>query len=214
MAEWAYLNEQHVTIIVGGQPGAGKTSFAVRILCAVYDCAARPDAAARRILLGQEGLLDFLRMQERSKGRREKLVIFDDAGVWLSRWFLTKEKAAVLEALNYVRDYVAVAIFTFVSGNVAKFVRDYASVRVLVRLLSRQEKEALGLDPDDLWSVARVYRQYVAPDFSTRWRTLGEIVFRPRIPEPLYSRYYLRRRRSHSAQKRRELIELLAGRRG
>jgi hypothetical protein len=165
-----------VSAYVYGDFGAGKTSYA---LWTAYNVFGDWQQVLKHVFFRPEDAVDAMKRAIRS-GRRLKLVVMDDAGLWLGRltWW-EEDKIAFMNFFNLIRSVSSGIIFTTPSQELPKQILRKCAFRVSVRPASREEivrtfgeggyKEleervkAFGLDP--LFSVAVGYRLKTLPSF-------------------------------------------------
>ena len=196
------------SILIQGQSGVGKTTLALQIAARYY---------RRGKLLGWKRALEHLMFdpievvslirKNLDLGRQVGLIIFDDAGAWLSKWGVTIDKRIYMEFSNLLRMAVKSIIYTDIFS-VAKYVRDTAKLRVIVRKIPRSAYHEYGIrDKEKEWSVARMY----ITDFSIRgpyYRLLGEIVYPLYLPEKV-RRAYNRKRMEYTKRLADRVIKRL-----
>jgi len=138
-----------------------------------------------RLVFHPRDFLD-LSLKMRKEDRRDKAIIWDDAGLWLYAldWYDPFVKA-VGKFMNVARSVWGALIFTSPSTHViAKKVRQF-SQGVNIKVM-RRDRRTVAKKP----RLARAYRQWEAPDQKkTGVRRIWEDEFNAWLPDPFYAWY-------------------------
>ncbi len=198
----AYREMEACDVNITGMKGAGKTTLALRLAAGAYGGWGR---ALESLLFTPKQLLAVI-YGYNVRGERARVVIIDDAGSWLSKWFLTTSKVATLELLELSRTVISSIIYTNIN-TLPRHIR--SNVRWVLRVvpLSPQERASLAvqfeggeterllMDKSVKWSKALVYSARQRLDGSERYSIEGVFIYPVRMPREIYERYMEVRRR-------------------
>ena len=203
MRRYAYQGDIF-SMLIQGLSGHGKTTLALQLAARYYKRGSRmgwSKALEYTMFDPVEIIATILRHLRQNK--IVPLLIFDDAGAWLSKWGLTVDKRFFLEFTNLLRTSVGVIIYTDI-WSISKYIRDTVKVRVMVQKLSRSQYEQYNIPADTNleWSVARLYITKISLK-GPYYKLLSEIVFPLELPKRVRARYN---------KKRHEYTAKLAGR--
>jgi len=205
LIEKAYRNNGVVTAYIYGDFGQGKTSYSLWV--------------AYRVLGSWDDVLDHLFFDPEeavnvmgeaiSKGKRLKLIIMDDAGLWLDRltWWEEK-KVAFMNFFNLIRSVSAGVLFTTPTQELPKQILNKCMFRIHIRPTSREEVVKLigddGLSElegvirkyglKNLINIAIGYRLKMLPSFTEFFSKEFYDVFP--LHYPIYEKYERKRRRA------------------
>ena len=177
--------DSFLSIAITGMQGAGKTCTALHLL---HTLTGSWEEALNLLFFYPIELLD--------RSREVKYAILDDAGVALSKYFITREKELFVKYYNIIRTRLRCLVFTFVGSSLFKFLREFTKVRVLIRRVTRREASRYGLGPEEYkrYCVARLYYVYMRPDYTTGIKRVGgEYVYDFWVPDDIYNMYNVRR---------------------
>ena len=218
----AYRELDHISIIISGKRGAGKTTLLAHILAHIYHDHGKPNylRALDYIFFSPLEALNF--MVESLKEKRPLVAIgLDDAGVWLSKWFVSKQKVMFLEFTNLFRMVIGSVIYTD-PGSIHKYIRQISDIRIHVEKLNEREwKEYINsimrvdpeyaqylIDKNIRLSVAKVY--HVATDVLDRvWIRKRAVMVFPLVLPYNFREKYDERRYEYTLDKATRLIEIL-----
>lgn len=109
----AFKENDHISILISGKRGAGKTTLMTHILANIYNDNGIPsfNKALDYTFFDPVEALNFI--IDRLKERKPIICIgFDDAGTWISKWFISKSKAYFLQFTNLFRMVLGGSIYT------------------------------------------------------------------------------------------------------
>jgi len=135
LIEDAWSKTGFVSALIFGMQGAGKTTYALRTAYAVYGSW---EEALRHLFFDPLPALELLQ-EANEKGERVKLVIFDDAGWWLSKYLWYVEGGistifAINGLFNLIRTLCSAVIFTSpLVNDVLKPLREKCWLRIKIR---------------------------------------------------------------------------------
>jgi hypothetical protein len=132
----AYKYDGVVTAYIYGDFGQGKTSYALWV---AYNVLGSWDKVLDHLFFDPEEAVKVMGEVIR-KGDRLKLVIMDDAGLWLDRltWWEEK-KVTFMNFFNLIRSVAAGVLFTTPSQELPKQILNKCMFRVSVRYTSKEE---------------------------------------------------------------------------
>lgn len=203
--EWCYRNNGHISISITGNKGAGKTTLALLIASRVYNNSWKK--ALNQLYFDAREAIEYL-IDTVRHGRRVKLIVMDDAGMWLPRRRRTRDVEYFIEFLHIIRTATASILYTFPEGDVSRYIWNSSQIRIMVYPLSREEKLSLSLNPDEMWARGRIYRVRMTPMRQFYPKVIGEIIYKVYIPDSIY-REYEEIRRQYVIRRGQQLIERL-----
>ena len=175
--------------------GIGKSVLAVKLLIHTYyrylGRVPTWDDIRQYIVFKPKEFVDLaIKLSEEKK--RVPLIVWDDAGEWLSRFrSRTKFVAAVAESLEVLRTVTGNIIFTATSpGKLTRGVRESLSYLITVAVV-RTIKQG-----DRTIKVSRARLYYVAEDMEWLFnrkampKVMGEWLFRVWLPDEIYKPYF------------------------
>ncbi len=194
-----YIQHHDIFImLIQGLSGHGKTTLALHIAAEFY----KTYRKNKKIKNGYTRALRYLMFDPLEivselikQFRRQKpvdIIIFDDAGTWLSKWGITADKRTFLEFMNLLRTAVGAMIFTDI-WSVAKYVRDISKVKVIVEKLSPSEYPRYGIkDTKREWSIGKVYLTKIS--IKGVYETyIGDVLFPLDLPQVVRYKYNAKR---------------------
>jgi len=200
MIEEAYRSDEFTVFIIYGPLGYGKSSYACQVLAELYgDQDASPldpahwnwEAAKRHIFFHPRGFLEYVSRLD----RREKAIVWDDAGVWLYAldWNDPFIKA-VGRYLQTARTDFGGMVFT--APNPLSVIRKLREIpaAITVKIIKEQsdyEREAPGGRIEVVKPrIARMFRTWMTPD-TKRWGVVefARDQFNAILPDHFYEWY-------------------------
>jgi hypothetical protein len=205
LIERAWRRDGVVTAYVYGDFGSGKTSYALWV---AYEVLGSWDQALKHLFFSpREAALAMRRALE--KGRRLKIIIMDDAGLWLDRttWW-EEDKILFGQFFNLIRSVAAGVIFTTPAQELPRSILRRCLFRVSVRPTGAEEilsKGGPGLleslrarcgehGLEEVYSVATGYQLRMLPTF-LEFAKKEYYDFFP-LHYPVYREYSAKRRRA------------------
>jgi hypothetical protein len=205
LIERAWKYDGVVTAYVYGDFGSGKTSYALWV---AYEVLGSWDQALKHLFFSpREAALAMRRALE--KGRRLKIIIMDDAGLWLDRttWW-EEDKILFGQFFNLIRSVAAGVVFTTPAQELPRSILRRCLFRVSVRPTGAEEilsKGGPGLleslrarcgehGLEEVYSVATGYRMRMLPSFF-EFAKKEYYDFFP-LHYPVYREYSAKRRRA------------------
>jgi len=170
----AIKNDRSYLVLVSGQQGIGKTSFAIHAAYMAY----RNYAKALRRLYFEAS--DFFK-DTASFTEPQLVAIFDDAGVWLSRqrWY-EKDVVYLGNLLQLARNLFRLVIFTTPSENLPRQVITHLNYVV----------RAIGVQDRGRVTVGAIYRKSYTHAYEESYgRVEGIIRWPRRYPDDVYEAY-------------------------
>lgn len=160
--ETAFKRDECHVFIPYGPLGIGKSSYAIKVVAEVYGSPGQPnyDAVKEHLVFHPKDFV--LKCQEMmDKGEKDKVLIWDDAGLWLFALdYYHPFVKAVIKYLNVARTNWGALIFTTPLPNwVIKKIRGFPQATVL--------KIIKAMSDDDRASrhrIANAYRFWISPD--------------------------------------------------
>lgn len=201
------------SMLIQGLSGHGKTTLALKIAARFYAKGRRPGwKAALEHLFFDPLEITAAILRAVRQGKLLPLIIFDDAGAWLSKWAVTADKRFFLEFSNLMRMAVGAILYTDIYA-INKYVRDTAKMRVVVRKIPRSLYQEYGIDPGDRreWSAARLYVTKLSIK-GVAYKKLVDIVYPLDLPRYVRSAYSKRRREYTGRLAQRVILRFLSSR--
>jgi len=203
LVEKAYCNEfgeeGFVAFLATGREGSGKTSYALWLGYLVYK---DWDTVLKHLYFDPiPALKSFEKAVDR--GERLKYVIFDDAGLWISKYRTYDENVkAFIEFYNVIRTLTASIMLTSPSDEIQRMLREKAWIRMIVEPLTYAVAakyeiplEIYGIDPKKQpLSIAKVYELNISPMLE-RYVTKRNVEIFPRH-YPVKEKYDEKRRQA------------------
>jgi len=201
LIEKAYEREGFISALIFGSQGIGKTSYALRVAKQVYSSWHKaldylffnPKEAIKRLWTALE------------KGERLKLIILDDAGLWLgkSQWW-HREKLEFAEFFDIIRTVCSAVIFTTPADNLLSRLSHEIQLRIKVNpidseLYSQLKKQGYNVDVDT-WRVAKIYRFSLSPLFQPIIKKQAYDIFPLYYPNEIKALYDKKRREAVKAK--------------
>lgn len=181
----AYYQDEFELFIVYGPLGIGKSVFSIKVANEVYGG-------------GFDKVKDYLVFHPRDfvskclgmsqEGKREKVLIWDDAGLWLFYMDFTNPFIqAVLKYMNVARTNWAAIILTTPTPSWIQFkMRSFPQCKTIKIIKEGSDQQHKGKP-----RLAKVYRSWVAPDFKhTGVRLLWMEKFKAMLPNNFYFDWY------------------------
>ena len=222
LIEDSFRNEYHVSIIISGKRGHGKTTLLAHILAMVYGTKSKPDymKALNYIIFDPKEAL-LLIIDHVSKGIPLISIGMDDAGTWLSKWSQERSKTRFLEFSNLFRQVLGASLFTDVAS-IHKYVRQLADIRIHVKKLASNELRTYrqiieSYDPRlgeyfsnnrIEWSLARIYETSLDV-FDRVWLKRKSTMLYPLILPKKFRRKYVEKRRLYTMSLAQRVLETI-----
>jgi hypothetical protein len=190
----SYYQDEMNLYLVYGPLGVGKSVYALKVAAEVYGDL---EKVKDFVVFHPKDFVDrCLRMSE--TGKREKLLIWDDAGLWL--FYLEYANPfiqAVMKYLNVARTNWGAIIFTTPSPTyVANKLRNFPQ-NISIKIV----KAASDQDHANRPRLAKAYRNWVAPDFRHQGvHSLYADRFSALLPNDFYRGWYKPLRDSYAKE--------------
>ncbi len=194
LIEFAYEKDKFIDALIFGKKGCGKSVYALITAYQVYrDWDLVFDHLIFNPLDALKKMKDALESNERIK-----VLVFDDAGLWLGRleWW-ENHKVKFSEFYNVIRDVCAGVIYTSPADDICGRIVKHIGLRLMAEEL------------DEEFSKIRVYKVKVSPLFQQYVKTLKEEIYRKILPDDIYERYRKMKRKA-TAEKLREWAQTLS----
>lgn len=180
----AYYQNEMSLFLVYGPLGYGKSAYALKVAKEVYgDYEKVKDYI---VFHPKDFVARCLKMSER--GKREKLLIWDDAGLWLFYMqYSNPFVQAVMKYLNVARTNWGALIFTTPSPSyVAHKLRNFPQ-NISIKIIKEGSDQQHATRP----RIAKAYRSWVAPDFRHQGvRLIYADRFSALLPNEFYRDWY------------------------
>lgn len=184
MINHAYYHDEFQLFIVYAPLGYGKSTFAFKVLSELYD--GDWEKVKQRIVFPPE---DFVKLciDMNKKGRREKAIVWDDAGLWL--FALQRNDIFVQSVIKYMNvartNWGAMILTTPTPSFVTYKMRNFPQhINVKIIKVSSDQSRIQRL------RMAKGYRAWVAPDFKhSGVHRLYEDYFDATMPDDFYNWY-------------------------
>ena len=166
LIERAYEREGFISALIFGSQGIGKTSYALHVAKDVYG---DWDTALDHLFFDPKDAIKRI-YSAFSKRERVKVIILDDAGLWLgkSQWW-KKEKLEFAEFFDIIRTVCSAVIFTTPADNLLSRLSHEIKLRIKIGPISSDLYEHIkraGFSVDvDCHRVAKIYRFSLSPLF-------------------------------------------------
>ena len=173
----AFKNNYHISIIISGKRGQGKTTLLAHILAMVYSKSKwhpNYNEALKYILFDPKEAL-LLIIEHLKDGKPLIAIGMDDAGTWISKWSQERAKTKFLEFTNLFRQVLGASLYTDVAS-IHKYIRQLADLRIHVHKMSFHERQYYYRLLEDYdpklaklfaenskieWSIAKVYESSI-----------------------------------------------------
>ena len=166
LIERAYEREGFISALIFGSQGIGKTSYALRVAKEVYGDWHK---ALNHLFFNPKEAIELL-YKAMDNGNRVKLIIMDDAGLWLgkSQWW-KREKLEFAEFFDIIRTVCSAVIFTTPADNLLNRISHEIQLRIKVspidsELYDQLKKAGYNIDVNT-HRVAKIYRFSLSPLF-------------------------------------------------
>jgi hypothetical protein len=205
LIERAWKYDGVVTAYVYGDFGSGKTSYALWV---AYELLGDWDAVLRHLFFSPREAAKAMKACI-DKGKRMKIIIMDDAGLWLDRstWW-EEDKVMFSQFFNLIRSIAAGVVFTTPAQELPRSILRRCAFRVNVRPTGSEEilsKGGLGLLESlrarcgeyglrEVYSIATGYRMRMLPSFF-EFAKKEYYDFFP-LHYPVYEKYSEKRRKA------------------
>ena len=190
----AYYQDEFKLFIVYGPLGIGKSAFALKVASEIYGSY---ENVKKYVVFHPKDFVEMcLHMSEEHK--RDKLLIWDDAGLWLFYLqFSDPFVQAVTKYMNVARTNWASLIMTTPTPTwVAHKLRNFPQ-NVSIKIV----KEASNLDHPQRPRIAKAYRSWVSPDFRRQGvRLIYQDWFTAMLPHAFFWDWYKPLRDSYAMQ--------------
>jgi len=190
----AYRNMGFVSAVIFGPQGTGKTTYAFKVARDV-EYALRgletKDEAWKYVNYFFElpEALDFIQ-QLTEKDQRIPYIIFDDASIWLSKYYWYKDYMKMFYSYYaLIRTRVSAVIFTTPSpDDLAYFLREKGWYQIKVVWNNKKKKIAKAL------LYAKDFARTARGDFTTKSRHTAIDFYKVELPDTFYSEYLKKRK--------------------
>ena len=166
LVDRAYRAESFVSALIFGEQGIGKTSYALHVAKEVYGSWHK--ALEHLFFDPKQAIAKMYEALE--QGERLKLLIMDDAGLWLgkSQWW-KREKLEFAEFFDIIRSVASAVIFTTPANNLLSRLSHEIKLRIKIsyidsELYSQLRKAGYDINVDS-YRVAKLYRFSLSPLF-------------------------------------------------
>lgn len=190
----AYRNMGFVSAVIFGPQGTGKTTYAFKVARDVeYEIRGlrTKDEAWQYIKYFFElpEALDFIQ-QLTEKDQRIPYIIFDDASIWLSKYYWYKDyMKAFYSYYALIRTRVSAVIFTTPApDDIAYFLREKGWYQIKVVWNNRKKKIAKAL----LYS--KEFIRNTRGDFTTKSTHTAIDFYKVELPDDFYNQYLKKRK--------------------
>ena len=193
LIEEAHANDGFISAFVYGPQGSGKTSYSLRIAADVYG---DWNTALKHLFFYPDEVIDLmlrtLEKLETGEGEKIKVLIMDDAGVWLSRtkwWEESKQEFA--ELFDLIRTVCSCVIFNSPANNIIRRVTNEIILRVKITKINPEMHEMLlrqgyNVDPRK-YRLAVLYSYNLTPKFQEYIKKEAYDIFP--LHYPVYEEY-------------------------
>jgi len=162
-----YEEDEFIPYIIFGGLGYGKSSYAIQCVATAYGTPEEPNwkEALKRIIFTPE---EFVELMRKKRNKRDKVIIWDDAGVWLySLDYYTPLIKAITKYLSVARTDFATILFTTPDPDwIVKKGRTMTNTR-LVRIVKHATVEHTTKNGEKMfyrYRTAIVYQTWRSPD--------------------------------------------------
>ena len=170
----AYERNGFIDALIFGDKGSGKSVYA---LISAYQVYGDWDQALDHIFFDPLDALETM-MKAYFNDERVKLLILDDAGLWLGKlgWW-EHGKVKFSELYNVIREVCSCVVFTSPTDDIVSRVEKQIKLRLKVEIVNETE------------SVVKIYKKKLTPLFQEIVKTLKWEYFERYIPDEVYKRY-------------------------
>jgi len=190
----AYRNMGFVSAVIFGPQGTGKTTYAFKVARDVeYEIRGlrTKDEAWQyvRYFFELPEALDFIQ-QLTEKDQRIPYIIFDDASIWLSKYYWYKDyMKAFYSYYALIRTRVSAVIFTTPApDDLAYFLREKGWYQIKVVWNSKKKKIAKAL------LYAKDFARTSRGDFTTKSTHTAIDFYKVELPDTFYAEYLKKRK--------------------
>ena len=194
----AYYRDEFKLFIVYGPLGIGKSAYALKVAKEVYD---DWDTVKNHIVFHPEDFVArCLSMSE--KGKRDKVLVWDDAGLWLFAMDFTNPFIkAILKYMNVARTNWGALILTTPTPTWVLYKMRTFPQTINIKITKMESGDTPGHTTPRRMRIARAYRSWVAPDFKKQGvRTIYEDHYDAMLPNDLFWDWYKPLRDSYAKQ--------------
>ncbi len=193
LIERAHETEGFISAFIYGSQGTGKTSYSLHVAADVYGCW---NTALKHLFFSPldaiDKMLKTLERLEAGEGERIKVLIMDDAGIWLSKstwWEDSKQEFA--ELFDLIRSVCSCVIFNSPGNNVIGRIMNEIMLRVKITEIDAKMSEMLrdmGYKIDSTkYRLAVLYSHKLTPKFQGYIKKEAYDVFP--LHYPVYEEY-------------------------
>ncbi len=177
--ERAFRNNGFEVIVIQGQQGVGKTTYAIKVLSELY-CR---ETALNYVFFDVKQSFPIIRECLRYR-KRVKCLCYDDAGVWISKYdFLKEDRQLFVKFLEVARTVTGAVIFTVPTYRLLlRALREMCWIHVHIRKSKQGEREA------------HIYRFTWTPTGKFVVKEIGVDTFVPKLDHDIYVKYQEMRR--------------------
>ncbi len=195
LIERAYKREGFISALIFGPQGMGKTSYALHVAKEVYGSW---HEALDHLFFNPNEAIDKL-FSALEEEKRLKLIIMDDAGLWLGkgRWW-QEDKLEFAEFFDIIRTVCSAVIFTTPADNLLSRISKEIMLRIKVcyidsKLYCQLRKQGYNIDVEN-WRVAKIYRFSLSPLFQPIIKKKAYDVYPLYYPDEIKQLYDAKRR--------------------
>ena len=192
LAKHAYKVNGYLQLFVFGEQGVGKTTYACLTAFQVYR---DWDKVLKHLFFHPQPAL--AKLKETFKGgRRIPLIIFDDAGIYLSKYTHLAVKGGYTVTLNinrvfnFMRTLCSTVILTSPTPDILKDLREKSWFNAIVRPHPERSEP---------WRQAVILKRFPSLKGETWLENVGEDSFPLKLPNDVYREY--ERKRNEAAEK-------------
>ena len=203
MINRAYYQDEFILKIVYGPLGIGKSSFAIKVGAEVYGSY---EKVKEYVVFHPRDFVEKCLTMSKDR-KREKLLIWDDAGLWLFyKDFNDPFVQAVLKYMNVARTNWACIILTTPTPAWVQYKLRNFPQSTTIKII----KQASDQDHKGKPRLAKAYRSWVAPDFRKRGvRLLYMEQFNAMLPNDFFFDWYKPLREQYAVTASEKMNNLL-----
>lgn len=199
LVDKAYYRDEFKLFIIYGPLGIGKSAYALKVAHEVYD--GSWDQVKAHVVFHPEDFVNrCLDMSE--KGKRDKVLIWDDAGLWLFAMDFTNPFIkAILKYMNVARTNWGALILTSPTPTWVLYKMRTFPQLINIKITKKQDETQPGNTTYRRPRIGRAYRSWVAPDLKKQGvHTIYEDEYDATLPNDVYWDWYKPLRDSYAKQ--------------